>query len=68
MSKEKTQGSVHEYDPRRGYGVIKDSDEREYFVHYRELIEVSALKPGQQVNFEAILHRKGNLAHKVEVL
>ena len=58
-------GTVLEYDAKRGYGRILDSEEREYFVHFRDLIDVETLQAQQKVRFEPVLHRKGNIARKV---
>ncbi len=61
-------GHVLDYDEQRGYGRIRDEQNQEYFVHFRELIDTPSLAPGQAVQFKPVLHRKGNLAHAVRRL
>ena len=68
MSDGRCQGRVLEYDPERGYGRLQDSQERIFFVHYSDLIDEETLKAGQAVKFEAVLHRKGNIARRVQVV
>ncbi len=68
MSESLCLGTVRDYDPQRGYGRIVDAQQREFFVHYRELRQTERLLPGQQVRFEPQLQRKGNMALQVTPL
>ncbi|MGJ8667977.1 MAG: cold-shock protein [Oceanococcus sp.] len=61
-------GEVLDYDPTRGYGRISDSGDVYYFVHFRDLIATESLEKGQNVEFEAVLSRKGNIARKVRIV
>lgn len=58
-------GCVLEYDAERGYGRIRDNNDVEYFVHYRDIIEGVTLNINDKVRFQGILHRKGNIARQV---
>lgn len=62
------QGTVLDYDAQRGYGRLRDKDDNAYFVHFRELIDAQSLTKGQKVEFDAVLHRKGNMARQVRLL
>ena len=54
-------GHVKDYDPERGVGTLVDDDtSREYRFYHSALAEVSAVTPGQAVEFE--LNRKGRVA------
>ena len=68
MTASSCRGEVLEYDPVRGYGRISDSEDTCYFVHFRDLIATESLQKGQNVEFEATHHRKGNIARKVRIL
>lgn len=65
MTSRECHGRVLEYDAQRGYGRIQDDQGVTYFVHYRDIIEDNAVKIGEDVCFEATLHRKGNIARQV---
>lgn len=67
MSTERLTGTVSEYDASRGYGRIKDAQDREFFVHFRDIINEDSLNEGQTVEFSAHLHRKGNIAREVRL-
>ncbi len=68
MSPACCQGKVIEYAVERGYGRIMDQEQREFFVHFRDLKSVDALRAGQSVRFVPVLHRKGNIAREVQPL
>jgi cold shock CspA family protein len=68
MTASSCKGQVLEYDSARGYGRIADSEDALYFVHFRGLIATKSLEKGQNVEFEAVLNRKGNIARKVRIV
>lgn len=68
MTEALCRGTVRDYDPARGFGRIVDEQQREYFVHYRELRQTDSLQPGQPVQFLPQLQRKGNIARQVSPL
>lgn len=58
MSKTEVQrlnGTVHWYEPRRGYGFINGEDGSSYYVHHSEIVDNTEgfrkLKKGQKVSF-----------------
>ena len=58
-------GRVTAWDGQRGHGRIVDEQDREFYVHFRALIDTDHLEIGQIVRFEGHLNRKGNIAEKV---
>lgn len=58
-------GVVQSFDAQQGYGRILDREQRVFLVHYRDLVDASELKPGQNVRFSPLVHRKGNIARQV---
>lgn len=67
-------GTVKVFFSRPGWGFIRGDDDRDYFVHYKELSEDCIdnpqgrrnLSPGQRVEFGASENERGPLAVGVE--
>ena len=62
-------GRVKWYDTEKGFGFLTRDDGGDVFVHKAALPDgVSALTPGQRVDFGVVESRKGNQALAVKVL
>lgn len=64
-------GTVKFFDAKRGFGFITGEDEKEYFVHYKDIANVEGYKKllnGQNVNFEVAENDKGKYAVNVNVI
>ena len=61
------QGVVRHFDPLRRFGKIQ-ADRVEYFVHASDLVDVAALRPGQQVLFQPVDAARGPRAVAVTLV
>ncbi len=63
------QGTVKWFNKDKGYGFISGDDNREYFVHFREIDMpgYKCLQDGQRVDYTVGTTPKGVCAQKVRV-
>ncbi len=63
-------GVVRWYDPRKGYGFIRNQEGEDVFVHRSALSSEGRgrLRAGQEVEYEVAQTEKGNIAQAVIVL
>jgi len=63
-------GKVVHFSDYKGFGFIKGSDDREYFVHVSQICQdgYKTLELGQSVMFKPIMARKGIQAHEVYIV
>ncbi len=63
-------GVVRWYDPRKGYGVIRNQDGEDVFVHRSALSREGGgrLRAGQQVEYQVEQTEKGSVAQEVIVV
>lgn len=59
-------GTVKSYNRRSGYGFIKGTDEKEYFVHRIDIV-CGFLMPGQEVEFKVSCGNRGPYAEEVRI-
>ena len=61
-------GVVKWFDPKKGYGFIKQEQGEDVFVHWRNIVsddEFKTLEDGEPVQFEIVQGAKGLQAEKV---
>lgn len=61
-------GTLRWFDPRRGYGFIRDDEGGDLFVHRSELGPRPRIRPGVRVEFEPHENERGPLARRVRVV
>ncbi|MHA8110011.1 cold-shock protein [Lactobacillaceae bacterium Melli_B4] len=61
-------GTVKEYDPKKGFGYIKEADKNELFVHFSAVVGegFKTLTPGEKVQYVVVQGQKGPQAAKVQ--
>lgn len=67
MSKE-IEGKVKFFNSKKGYGFILGDDEKEYFFHFSQLINVNFIKTDDRVSFIPSKSDRGIQATKVNVI